>query len=204
MKILNLFKIIFSYRKYCFHVIFFEIFYFFKGYKNININILNHEKFTDNIPCSYFFLFKIKKFLLKKKIKSMIDLGCGGGRSIYFLNKDLKIKYYGLEYHEGIYNSCKNLFNLDENVKILNEDFMSLNFLEFNCDCFFINDPLRNKNDFDKLIQNILKFKNNNSQIAYFILVNVDKDKREILKSCKLIEFLQIATKGYYIYSNGK
>ena len=204
MKILDLVKIILSYKKYSLNVLFFEIYYFLAGYKQASINILNHDNFTDNIPCTYFFLHKIRNFLYKNNIKSFIDLGCGGGRSIYFFNKKLKIKYYGIEYNTTVYEGCKNLFIKNNNIKILNKDFMSLNFLDFTCDCYFINDPLRKNEDFKKLVLNILEANNVDNKVIYFIVINVDKNKREIFNNYKLIDSIQADTKSYYIYSNKK
>ena len=70
------------------------------------MNILDNDKHNDNIPCPYFFLHKIKKFFINEKINSLIDLGCGGGRSLYFFNRCKKINYYGIENNINIYNSC--------------------------------------------------------------------------------------------------
>ena len=113
------------------------------------------------------------------------------------------MNYYGIENNINIYNGCKKLFEKHTNVKIHNENFMSFNFLNYNNDCFFINDPLKKKEDSDNLISNILK-KNENKKKIYFILVNLDENKREIFYSYKLIDFFQIKTKSYYIYSNEK
>ena len=203
MKFSIMFRILPNYGNFILHVLFFEIIYFFLGFKQSSINILNNEKQSDNIPCPYFFLYKIKKFFLNEKINSLIDLGCGGGRALYFFKKYKKINYYGIENNNNIYNGCKKLFEKDKNITIYNEDIMSLKFLNYNNDCFFINDPLKKKEDFDKLISNIFK-KNENDRKIYFILVNLDENKRQIFNSCKLIEFFQIKTKGYYIYSNEK
>lgn len=204
MKILNLLFIILSYRKYFLHILFFEFYYLVKGYKQSSVNIINNNNFTDNIPCSYFFLHKIIKFLFNNHIKSLIDLGCGGGRSIYFFNKKLKIKYYGIEYHAPIFDSCKKLFQKYDNVKILNGDILSFNFLDLDNDCFFINDPLRKKDDFDRLISKITEKYEKNKKLIYFILININENKRKIFNKYKLIDSIQIKSKGYYIYSNEK
>ena len=79
---------------------------------------------------------------------------------------------------------------------------MSYDFLNYNADCFFINDPLKHKEDFDNLIINTINA--NNKKIIYFILINVDETKREIFNKYKLIESYKYKTKGYYIYSNEK
>ena len=75
--------------------------------------------------------------------KSFINLGCGGGRSLCFFNKQLRINYFGIEYNASIYADCKKLFQKHDNIQIFNDDFMSFKFLDFNNDCFFINDPLK-------------------------------------------------------------
>ena len=81
---------------------------------------------------------------------------------------------------------------------------MSLNFLDFTCDCYFINDPLRKNEDFKKLVLNILEANNVDNKVIYFIVINVDKNKREIFNNYKLIDSIQADTKSYYIYSNKK
>ena len=81
---------------------------------------------------------------------------------------------------------------------------MSFKFLEYNNDCFFIGDPLKKKYDFDKLIQKILEKNMKNRKKIYFIVVNVDENKREVFNKYKLIDSLRKNNKGYYIYSNEK
>ena len=204
MKILKFFNILISYKKCFFQIIFFEIYYLLKGYKQSSVKILNHDQFTDNIPCPYFFLYKINKFLSKNQIKTFVDLGCGGGRAIYFFNKLLKINFYGLENNKITYEGCKKLFKNNNNVEIINDNFLNFQFLNFKADCFFINDPLKKKDDFDKLIINILQINNKNAKKIYLILINVDKDKQEILKEYKLLDYFNADSKGYFIYSNEK
>ena len=43
-----------------------------------------------------------------------------------------------------------------------------------------------------------------NRKKIYFIVVNVDENKREVFNNYKLIDSLQKNNKGYYIYSNEK
>ena len=156
MKILKFFNILISYKKCFFQIIFFEIYYLLKGYKQSSVKILNHDQFTDNIPCPYFFLYKINKFLSKNQIKTFVDLGCGGGRAIYFFNKLLKINFYGLENNKITYEGCKKLFKNNNNVEIINDNFLNFQFLNFKADCFFINDPLKKKDDFDNHYRNTI------------------------------------------------
>ena len=204
MKFLYLFYILLAYKRFLIQVLFFEVYYLLIGYKQSSIKILNNDKFTDYIPCPYFFLYKIKKFLLTTDIKSLIDLGCGAGSSLYYFNKQLKINYYGVEYQISIYDGCKKLFQKYDNIKIFNDDFMSFKFIDFNNDCFFINDPLKKIDDFNKLILNIFNANKQLSKVVYFILINVDENKRKIFDGYRLIDSLQTSTRGYYIYSNEK
>ena len=81
---------------------------------------------------------------------------------------------------------------------------MSFKFLEFNSDCFFIGDPLKKKNDFDNLVKKILQKNKENKKKIYFIIVNVEKNKREAFLNYKLIDSFQKNNRGYYIYSNEK
>ena len=193
-----------AYGKFLPQILFFEIYYLLKGYKKSTFKILNNDRFTDNIPCPYFFLHKLKNFFLNADIKSFVDLGCGDGRSIFFFNKQLKINFYGIEYDPSVYGNCKKIFNKYDNIQINHGDIMSFKFLEFNNDCFFIGDPLKKKYDFDKLIQKILEKNMKNRKKIYFIVVNVDENKREVFNNYKLIDSLRKNNKGYYIYSNEK
>ena len=52
---------------------------------------------ADNIPCPYF-LYRIKKTLNKIRFKSVIDLGCGSGRILDFINKNFYKKISGIEF----------------------------------------------------------------------------------------------------------
>ena len=120
----------------------YELFYMMRGFRGNSFNIYSGQRLTDNIPCPYFFLSRISKFIKGNNINSLIDLGCGSGRTIFFFNKEYKINYFGIEYFENAYSKCKKLFENNNNVVIIKEDFMNFNFLEIDNDCYFINDPL--------------------------------------------------------------
>ena len=79
-----------------------------------------------------------------------------------------------------------------------------LNFLILTTIVFFINDQLEKKYDFNKLILKILEKSKKNVKKIYFILINVDKNKRETFNEYKLIDSFKTNSKGYYIYSNEK
>ena len=183
-------------------IIFYEIYFIFKRFKGNSFDIRNDVKHTDNMPCPYFFLVKIEKFIKDNNLKFLVDLGCGGGRVIYFLNKKLSINYMGIEYYEKAFLKCKNLFLKNKNVEIVNNNFMELDFSQIDNDCYFINDPLKDVNDFNSLITNLIKINHNLNKLVYFILVNVKKNKLEIFNKYQLIECLNIGNRGYFIFSN--
>ena len=157
-----------------------------------------------NIVCPRHVQLKIRESIFKKVSQPFVDLGCGDGRSIFFFNKQLKINFNGIEYDPYVYGNCKKLFNKYDNIEINHGDIMSFKFLEYNNDCFFIGNPLKKKYDFDKLIQKILEKNMKNRKKIYFIVVNVDENKREVFNKYKLIDSLRKNNKGYYIYSNEK
>ena len=204
MQFARLYEVNKNYKTISPQIIFFEILYLMKGYGLSAINISNNNKYSDNIPCPYFFLYKIKNFLIKNDIGSLIDLGCGSGRVIKFFNKYLKIKYYGLELISPIYSSCKKTFQKYDNIEIFNEEIMNLKFINIDNDCFFIKDPLKKEEDFKQLIRSIIESKKKYEKKIYFILINITEDKRSIFNDYELIESLQTNLKGYYIYSNHK
>ena len=81
---------------------------------------------------------------------------------------------------------------------------MNFDFLKKNADCYFINDPLKDTNEFNNLILKIIEYNKISNKLIYFIFVNIKKDKLNILKKYELINFLNLDTRGFYIYSNQK
>ena len=202
MSLNNIMKIVRNYEFSIYKILYYELFFRLRGFKGNKINFATNNEFTENIPCPYYFLVKIKKFIKNKNIKSFLDLGCGNGRVVYFFNKYFKIKYYGIEFFEGPYNYCKNLFYKVENIQITNEDFRNLNFLSKDIDCFFLNDPLKNQKDFEIVINSICQKYNKTDKKYYIILINVKKDCLKFFSNLQLVDFETINTRGYYIYSN--
>ena len=86
-KINRLISNLINYRKKILLIIFFEIIYSIKyRVSGNNYKIQNHDSRTDSIPCPYFFIHEIAKFVNEKKISDLIDLGSGFGRITNFLN----------------------------------------------------------------------------------------------------------------------
>ena len=124
----KVFDLIISYKKTLIIILFYEIFYILIGYKGNNFSIRNSNKSTDTIPCPYYFLSMIYRKIKNEKISSFIDLGCGNGRVLYFFNKKLNIKLFGVELFKNSYNYCSNIFKNCKNITIVNKNFFDLNF----------------------------------------------------------------------------
>ena len=117
----NIIRIISIYKLYLFPVFFFEVLYLIMGYKGNKFSFSDNNIMTDNIPCPYFFLIKIKKTLKKENFNKLVDFGCGSGRVIDFLSKEFKDKeYMGIEYFIEQFNYCKNNFKNKSNIEFVN------------------------------------------------------------------------------------
>ena len=200
----NIIQLIKAYKFSLVKVLLYELIYILKGYKGNSININLNERITDNIPCPYLFLNRICKFIRKNELISVVDLGCGTGRSIFFLNKNYKINYFGIEFFQTTYLKCRKIFEKNKNIVISNEDFMNFNFLKIENDCYFINDPLKKLEEFNILINKILLTNNERKKLVFFVLININNEKLKLFKDYKLIDSFKTGIRGYYIFSNQK
>lgn len=87
---------------------------FIKDFKSLNYNDEKTSKYNDTktyrkydvpyIPTPYYFLYIIKKTLLKFNIKSfkLIDIGCGYCRPAKYLSKNFQISFAGIEINKKI------------------------------------------------------------------------------------------------------
>ena len=127
----NLFRIIGDYKFSTIIVLFFELLYLIKDYKGNRFNFSNNDLMTDNIPCPYYLLFKIKKNIKNNNFFKFLDLGCGSGRVIDFFNKNFPNKNLtGIEYFPAQYEYCRKIFQKQKNIKIIQADFTKSDFLE--------------------------------------------------------------------------
>ena len=153
----NLFRIIGDYKFSTIIVLFFELLYLIKGYKGNRFNFSNNDLMTDNIPCPYYLLFKIKKNLKSNNFLKFLDLGCGSGRVIDFVNKNFSNKNLtGIEYFTAQYEYCRKIFQKQENIKIIQADFTKLNLIQHDTDCYFFNDPFKKNSEFVKFMEKII------------------------------------------------
>jgi len=163
---------LFLFRKKLFKIIFYEIFYRYKYSKS------NHFiKPPDNYPAPYYFIYKISKFINKKKIDGIVDLGCGNGRVTNFLSDKSEAKIFGYEIDNEIYEIA--IQNKNHDVTIVNKNIINIDFKSLEANCFIFSGPLYKKehrSDFEKLINNIHECKNKLSKKYYIIGINLDED----------------------------
>lgn len=184
--ILDIFK---NYKLYSFQVLFYELIFITIYKRKFNkFEYLNSNFLSNSIPCPFFFLKIINKFIIKKNLKQLCDLGSGFGKVVYYFGKIIKLKIDGVELENEIYKYSKVLE--DKNIKIYNENILKFDLKKKKYDLFILNDPLKKKHDLLKLIL-ILKKK---CPKAFFVFVNLDKNKQVlILNNLKIIENFKIS-----------
>ena len=200
MIIKNLLRIFVSYKLVIFKTIFFEIIYVVLGYKGNNMTQTKNRLMANNIPCPYFFLIKIIKVLKKYKFKKFVDLGCGSGRVIYFMNKNLINKFYlGIEYDKKVFKFVKNMFKNNKKISILNSNFLSFNHNKFKANCYFLNNPFTSNKSFKTFFKKLTKQIPPKKKII-FVFVNFDLKMIKSNKKIHLIDEYKITNvKNYCI-----
>ena len=141
-KINYFFNFIWSYRNLFLQVFFFEIFYSLRFKKLIPLmKVHNHKSRTDTIPCIFFFLYEISKFIKKNKIKSIVDVGSGYGRVVNFISTINLIRTHGIEYDKEVYKHA--LKDKKKGVKLYCGDIFNFKLDKFNSNCFILIDPFK-------------------------------------------------------------
>ena len=183
-----LFDVFKNYHFYSIPVLINEVIYY-QRYNNAfnKFKYLNSDFLSDSIPCSYFFLKKIKKFIIKNDIKILCDLGSGYGKILYYLGVLNNFKIDGVEIEKNIYGESLKLKN--DNVKIFNENILNFN-LNRKYDLFIINDPLKKDEDLNKLIYKIKK----NYNKVFIVFINLKPKKLNlVIQNFKIKESLIIS-----------
>ena len=200
MLLKNFIRIITSYKFSIITIIFFELIYLFKCYRGNKFNFSDNDLMTDNLPCPYYFLFKIKKALKNQNFYNFLDLGCGSGRVIDFFNKSFPIKnLIGIEYFNNQFEYCEKIFQDKKNIKIVQADFTKSDFFQYNAECYFFNDPFKKNLEFIKCVEKIINFSLNKKQ-SLLIFVNHNKKIIDELKNIRCIESFYVSNiKGYSI-----
>ena len=193
MIIKNTLRIIRDYKFSLVKIFFFELLYFIKGYCGFKFNFSNNGIMTDNLPCTYYLLSIIQKHLAKSNFIRLVDLGCGSGRVIDFFNNSFpKKKFIGIEYFFQQFEYCKNSFDKNDNIKIIQADFTKIDIMKLNSDYFFLTAPFKNIHDFLNFVERIISLSNKK---IFFIIINYNKQTIEKIKNIEIIE-------TYYISEN--
>ena len=163
------FNFIKSYHKIFFKVLFFEIFYTIRFNEFLpKIKVQNNSLRTDTVPSIYYFLHEVSKFLKRKKIKSIVDVGSGYGRVVNFISTISKIKSYGIEFDKEVHKSALKFKNI--NVKLFCGDIFSYDLKKFNSRCFILVDPFKKVKDRNKFLKRFKKIFP--KQKKYIIAIN--------------------------------
>jgi hypothetical protein len=184
------YDIIRNYHFYSLLVLINEFIFYVKYNNNFNkFKYLNSNFLSDSIPCSYFFLKKIRKFIIKNNIKFSCDLGSGYGKILYYLGVLNNLKIDGVELKKEIFLESKKITN--KNISIFNENILKFNFNN-NYDFFIINDPLKKNEDLNKLVLNI----KNRYKKVFLVFINLNEKKLNFVNNNLKIEDSLIISKN--------
>ena len=171
-----LFHIFKNYHFYSIPILLSEAIFYLKHNNTVNkFKYLNNNFLSDSIPCPYYFLKKIKKFVIKKKLNHLCDLGSGYGKVLYFFGSLNNHKIDGVELDKEIYLDSLKLIN--NNIKIFNENILKFDLNNSKYDLFILNDPLKKKED---LLELTLKIKKSCKK-SYLVFINLDEKKIKII-----------------------
>jgi uncharacterized protein YutD len=183
-----LYDIFKNYRLYSIPLLINEALFNFRYSSTFNkFKYLNGDSSSDSIPCSYFFLKKIKKFIIKNNINFSCDLGSGYGKIIYYLGVVNNFKIDGVELENEIYLESTNIIN--SNIRIYNEDILKFDLSNVKYDFFIINDPLKKV---ENLCELVLRIKQH-YKTGYLVFINLNQEKLSfVLKNLKILDSLII------------
>ena len=185
-------KLFFKYKRKIFKITVYEIYYSILK-RRFYYKIQNHPERADSMPCPYYFIYKISKFIKKNSINSAADLGSGNGRVVNFLSTKTNVKMYGYEIDKDMFNYS--IKNLNINAKIENKDINLINYNDLDVDCYILNTPFLKDEMLKNLIERIFLSKKNRKKKYYIIIINVDVilkkiNLNNIFKDYKLIKFI--------------
>ena len=191
-----------NYKNKLIQVLFFEIFYTLR-FRDFYYKIHNNNLMTDALPCSYYFLYKISKFIKKKDISSIADLGSGTGRVVNFLASSTNKHSTGYEIDKELVDySISKIKN--KKAHFVQGDFNQLSLDWISSNCYIFNTPLKREQDILSFIQSIRKIKKK----FFLIVINIDSHLNEVtitkfFKDFILSEFIKAGkTKTLRIYEN--
>ena len=191
-KIFFLLNVLIKYKKKIFKVSFFEISYSIIMGRTY-YKIYNDALQADSLPCPYYFIYKISKFIKKTQIKDVIDLGSGNGRVVNFLSTKTNARIKGFEKDKEIYNYS--IKNLNKNAKIELKDISFINYSNLNVDCYILNTPFWQELVLKNLIDKIFSSNMSRTKKYYIIIINTDVilktiSLEKLFENFKLIKFV--------------
>ena len=198
-------KLLLKYKRKILKVTIFEIYYSILS-SRLYYKIQIHPERADSMPCPYYFIYKISKFIKKNSINSAADLGSGNGRVVNFLSSKTNAKMYGYEIDKDMFNYS--IKNLNINAKIENQDINLLNYTDLDVDCYILNTPFLKDEMLKNLIKKISLSKANSEKKYYIIIINVDNILKkikisDIFENFKLIKFISAGPiRSFRIYEN--
>lgn len=191
-KIFFLIKTLSKYKKKIFKVSFYEIFFSIRMGRTY-YKIYNDALQADSLPCPYYFIYKISKFIKKNQMNKVIDLGSGNGRVVNFLSTKTNAKVKGFEKDKEIYNYS--IKNLNENAEIKLEDINLIDYSNLNANCYILNTPFWQELILKNLIDKIFSSNMSKAEKYYIIIINTDVILKKIsldrlFENFKLIKFI--------------
>ena len=176
---LNFFR---SYRNIFFKVLYFEIFYsiYFKELLP-KIKIQNSSTRTDTVPCVYYFLHEISKFIKKNDIKSIIDIGSGYGRVVNFISLKNKIKCYGIEYDKEVHKYALKIKKRKVNLYCGN--VLTFNIKKLKSKCFILFDPFKTLKDNKEFLYKVKKIYPKKKKY----IISINNSKEQFSREFKLV-----------------
>ncbi len=183
-----LYDILKNYHLYSIPILFNEVVFYLRYNSAFNkFRYLNSDFLSDSIPCSFFFLKKIKKFITKNNIKYVCDLGSGYGKILYYLGILNNFAIDGVELEKKIFLESTKLLN--QKVKIYNENILEFNLNNNEYDLFVINDPLKKTEDLNRLISRI----KDSYRQTYIVFINLNPKKLSfVFRNLKILNSLII------------
>jgi ubiquinone/menaquinone biosynthesis C-methylase UbiE len=191
-----------NYKNKLIQILFFEIFYTLK-FRDFYYKIHNNTLMTDALPCPYYFLYKISKFIKKKNISGIADFGSGTGRVVNFLASSTNKYSTGYEIDKELVNYSISK-KRNEKAHFVQGDFNQLSLNNINSNCYIFNTPLKREQDILSFIQSISKMKKK----FFLVVINIDSHLSEttinkFFKDFILSEFIKAGkTKTLRIYEN--
>ena len=191
-KLFFIFGVLFKYKRKIFKVAFFEIYYSIFLRRQF-YKIYNHAERSDSMPCPYYFIYKISKFIKKNTINCAVDLGSGNGRIVNFLSLKTNTKMYGFENDQEMFNFS--IKNLNKDAKIEYKDINLINYNNLDADCYIINTPFLKDTMLKNLIDKIFLSRVSSKEKYYIIIINIDVILKKIqlntiFTNFKLIKFI--------------